>query len=78
MERCSRDKNCLLTIVRSRGKNEMKNQNELREVNRRHFFQNCRVGVGKIALASMLASGIEVISYRDEQSSIRIQQTTTT
>src|SRR5690242_15646227 len=32
-----------------------KNLWELREITRRHFFQQCGVGVGKIALASMLA-----------------------
>src|SRR5438094_4189829 len=34
-----------------------KNLWELREITRRHFFQQCGVGVGKIALASMLAGG---------------------
>src|SRR2546423_2704604 len=31
---------------------------ELREITRRHFFQQCGVGVGKIALASMLAKSM--------------------
>jgi uncharacterized protein (DUF1501 family) len=31
---------------------------ELREITRRHFFEQCGVGVGKIALASLLAGGI--------------------
>jgi uncharacterized protein (DUF1501 family) len=30
---------------------------ELREITRRHFFEQCGVGVGKIALASLLARG---------------------
>src|SRR5688500_16415477 len=29
----------------------------LRAVTRRHFFQDCRVGLGSIALASLLADG---------------------
>ena len=33
-----------------------RNLAELREVTRRHFFEQCGVGVGKIALASLLAS----------------------
>ena len=34
-----------------------RNLEELREITRRHFFEQCGVGVGKIALASMLAGG---------------------
>jgi hypothetical protein len=32
-----------------------RNLSELRDITRRHFFEQCGVGVGKIALASMLA-----------------------
>jgi len=31
--------------------------NPLHEITRRHFFQDCRVGLGKIALASLLCNG---------------------
>ena len=31
---------------------------DLRHQTRRHFFQNCGVGVGKIALASLLAKNM--------------------
>src|SRR5688572_15624609 len=34
-----------------------RNLAELREITRRHFFEECGVGVGKIALASLLAGG---------------------
>src|SRR5688572_5169409 len=34
-----------------------RNLAELREITRRHFFNECGVGVGKIALASLLAGG---------------------
>src|SRR6266508_2026972 len=30
---------------------------ELRELTRRHFFKECGLGIGKIALASLLAGG---------------------
>jgi hypothetical protein len=32
-------------------------QNLLRDITRRHFFQDCRVGLGSLALASMLGGG---------------------
>lgn len=32
-------------------------QNDLRAVTRRHFFSDCRIGLGSMALASLLASG---------------------
>src|SRR5947208_5413731 len=34
-----------------------KNIRELREIMRRHFFEQCGLGVGKIALASLLVGG---------------------
>src|SRR3954447_18197736 len=34
-----------------------RNLEELREITRRHFFEQCGIGVGKIALASLLAGG---------------------
>ncbi len=36
--------------------NEFTNHNPLRDITRRHFFQDCRVGIGKIALASLLCA----------------------
>ena len=36
--------------------NHQRKQTNLRAITRRHFFQDCGVGVGKIALASLLAS----------------------
>lgn len=33
-------------------------QEQCREITRRHFFQGCQLGVGKIALASLLTSGL--------------------
>ncbi len=34
----------------------------LRWITRRHFFQECRVGLGRIALASLLAGGAEALA----------------
>jgi hypothetical protein len=36
----------------------MMNPNRLLEITRRHFFRDCGVGVGKVALASLLTGGI--------------------
>src|SRR6476469_4264071 len=38
-----------------------RNLEELREITRRHFFEQCGVGVGKIALASALLGGTKQV-----------------
>src|SRR5438477_10875694 len=39
------------------GHHHPRNAWELREITRRHFFEQCGIGVGKIALASLLVNG---------------------
>ena len=46
---------------------------DLKEQTRRHFFQNCGVGVGKIALASLLVRGWFESALADEGSAVRVQ-----
>src|SRR5690348_1291861 len=38
----------------SRGSSEMHSEEHIRDITRRHFFANCKVGLGSLALASML------------------------
>ncbi len=38
------------------------NRERLRWITRRHFFQECQLGLGRIALASLLAGGVEALA----------------
>ena len=47
------------------------------EITRRHFFRDCRVGVGKIALASLLtSSGAQAVSPNTDQSKALLEART--
>ena len=42
--------------------NFLKSAQQLHALTRRQFFQECGIGVGKIALASLLAGGLRTVS----------------
>src|SRR5580704_632336 len=42
-------------------------EHHLREITRRHFFADCRVGLGSVALASLLSEGKLFASMSDRR-----------
>jgi hypothetical protein len=42
-------------------------QQQLLQVTRRHFFETCGVGVGKVALSSLLAGGLTNVARAAEE-----------